>query len=292
MTVVTFGDYDSRVTELCERALVTVIGNVGFWGRHLYLVGGLVPRYLVDAGSLVVPGHVGSHDVDLAVVLAIDHSAVGQYETLERNLRGAGFVQALRQGDPEFRWRRDIDDASVVLEFLCDTDEVAPGRMFKPRSGSGSRFQAFNVRGVRLAALDYRLVEIEADRLDSGGRSRVTFRVAGLLPFVALKISAFGDRHHRKDAYDLVYALLNYVGGPAGAGRAMAASPAVADPFVTDAVALLRDRFADVRNDGPTAYAAFLDLAGDREAAARLRNEAVEAVRLALEAFDGARGPT
>ncbi len=77
-----------------------------------------------------------------------------------------------------------------------------------------------------------------------------------------------------------------------GAVEITAAAGEPWDAVVADAVALLRDRFADVRNDGPTAYAAFLDLAGDREAAARLRNEAVEAVRLALEAFDGARGLT
>lgn len=93
-------------------------------------------------------------------------------------------------------------------------------------------------------------------------------------------------------AYDLVYSLLNHADGPSGAGRVMAASAAVDDPFVMEAAALLRERFADPRNDAPTAYAAFLDVAGDREAAARLRNEAVETVRLTLEAFDGARGPS
>jgi hypothetical protein len=44
--VLSAGDYDPAVTELCERALVTILGNAGWWGQHLYLVGGLVPRYL------------------------------------------------------------------------------------------------------------------------------------------------------------------------------------------------------------------------------------------------------
>ena len=65
------GDYDPAVTELCERALVTIIGNAGFWGRHLYLVGGLVPRYLAVAPFGGGPLHVGSGDVDLAIVLAV-----------------------------------------------------------------------------------------------------------------------------------------------------------------------------------------------------------------------------
>lgn len=280
-----FNDYDARVTEWCERGLVTVIGNAGFWGRHLYLVGGLAPRYLVSAEHSTAPAHVGTRDIDLAVVLALDTANAGEYETLERNLRDAGFVQAPRAGDPNFRWRREGGEAGIILEFLCDTDEVDPGRMFKPRSGSGSRFQALNVRGVRLVATDFSVVEIEADRLDGGGRSKVAVRVTALLPFVVLKTTAFVDRHSGKDAYDLVYSLLNHADGPDAAGLVMGASPVADDPLVTKALALLADRFSESRNDAPTAYAEFLDVAGDVEARARLRNEAVETVRIALEAF-------
>lgn len=282
-------DYDATVTELCERALVTVIGNAGFWRRHLYLVGGLVPRYLVAPGPSAAPAHVGSRDVDLAVVLAVDSAPAGAYETLEKNLRNSGFQQAPGDDDPEFRWRREIDGHSLVLEFLCDTDEVPAGRNFKPRSGSGSRFQAFNVPGVHCVRADHRLVEIEAERLDTGGRSKVTVRVAGLMTFATLKITAFVDRHHEKDVYDLVYTLLNHLDGPSGAGRAMASSAVASDPFVVDAIAILRERFADARNDAPAAYATFMGLTDDIEAAARLRNEALETVRLTLDAYDAAR---
>lgn len=283
-------DYDELGTELCERALVTVIGGAGFWGRSLYLVGGLAPRYLVGPASPPTPAHVGSRDVDLAVAFAIDGFDAAGYETLERNLRDGGFTQAPNEGDPEFRWRRKVDGRDLVLEFLCDTDEVPEGRNFKPKSGAGSRFQAFNVTGVRLLPADNRLVEVEAERLDGAGLSRVPVRVAGLAPFVTLKIRAFLDRHHEKDAYDLVYTLLNYPDGPAGAGIAIATSPVVGDSLVVDALVRLRDRFADPANDGPVAYARFLGLGLGPDALARLRNEAVEAVRITLDQVDLSTG--
>lgn len=279
-------DYDEQGTELCERALVTVIGDAGFWGRSLYLVGGLVPRYLVGPVSPPTPVHVGSRDVDLAVAFAVEGFDATGYETLERNLREGGFTQAPNEGDPEFRWRRTVEERDLVLEFLCDTDEVAEGRNFRPKSGAGSRFQAFNVAGVRLLPADHRLVEVEAERLDGGGLSRVQVRVAGLAPFVTLKIRAFTDRHHDKDAYDLVYTLLNHPDGPAGAGRAIAASAVVSDPLVADALQRVRERFADPRNDGPSSYARFLGSGLGEDAVARLRNEAAEAVRIAMAAFD------
>ncbi len=288
--MVSAGDYDPTVTDLCERMLVTVIGNAGFWGRRLYLVGGLVPRFLYGPSSGEAPAHVGSRDVDLAVILMLDDPTSKSYETLARNLLDSGFRQAPLADDPDFRWRKEVDGVSLILEFICDTDEVEPGRSFKPRSGSGSRFQAFNVRGARLVSLDHKLVQISAERLDGGGAATAGVQVAGLLPFVVLKISAFVDRHHDKDAYDLIWSLANHPGGPEGAGREMATSPVIADPLAVEALALLRDRFADARNDAPTAYAAFLDVAGNPEVAARLRNEAVETVRLTLDSFDGGRG--
>jgi hypothetical protein len=289
LTMAGVGDYDPGLTDLCERMLVTVIGNAGFWGRRLYLVGGLVPRYLYGP---TVPGvaHVGSRDVHLAVVLMVDDPTSKSYETLTKNLLDGGFVQAPFDTDPDFRWRKEVDGASLILEFICETDKVPPGRNFKPRSGSGSRFQAFNVRGARLASLDCKPVQITAERLDEGGISKVGVQVAGLLPFMVLKILAFGDRHRDKDAYDIVWTLSNHPDGAEGAGREMASSPVVSDPLCSEALQLLRDRFAGPANDAPTAYSTFMGVGSSRESAARLRLEAVETVRLAMDAFDRAYG--
>jgi hypothetical protein len=82
-----------------------------------------------------------------------------------------------------------------------------------------------------------------------------------------------------------VFCLLNYGGGPQDAGRAAAASPIVDEPVVTEALSLLGQRFADVSQDGASAYAAFLAEPGDDAQAARLRQEAVVVVRDFLSAY-------
>jgi hypothetical protein len=130
---------------------------------------------------------------------------------------------------------------------------------------------------------------IGAERLDHGGAANVGVQVAGLLPFIVLKMFTFVDRHHARDVYDIVWTLANHRDGPEGAGREMAASPVAADPLAVEAVGLLRGRFAEIRGDAPMAYAAFLGVAGDRTPTARLRIEAVETVRAALKGFDRAR---
>ncbi len=277
-------DYDSVTTARCERALVTLLGDLGPWRERVFLVGGLAPRYIVGALPEGVPAHIGTTDVDLVIGLALGDDTPETYRTLETNLKRAGL-----SAENSFRWTRLVDGISVQVEFLCETDEVEAGRIFKPRGESlGSGLGAFNVRGAQLAASDFTEHEVEAVRLDDGGLSTVTVQVCGLLPYVVLKTLAFQDRHDNKDAYDLVFCLLNFGDGPESAGIAAAGSPVISHPQVDDALALLGERFADADRDGPASYAAFLALPDDAESAARLRREAVAVVRGFLDSLRGA----
>ena len=273
--------YDRYVTDRCERVLLTLLGDVGPWSERIYLAGGLAPRYLVGQLPDGVGAHVGTTDVDLIIGLALGDEVPDTYRTLHNNLRNAGF----RQTEPSFRWFRTVDGVSVYVEFLCETDRVAPGAIYRPREDTGSSVGAFNVRGAQLATRDYIERAIEGDRLDEGGRSTVIVRVAGILTYTVLKILAFQDRHENKDAYDLVFTIANYPDGPTAAGRASAASPVAGHPQVAEAMALLAARFVDADHDGPHAYASFLADPDDSEAKARLRNEAVATVGQYLTTF-------
>lgn len=215
--------------------------------------------------------------------LALGDDAPETYRTLQNNLEAAHFEQR----EPSFRWAREVDGTPVLIEFLCESDAVAPGRIFRPKGEfTGSRLGAFNVRGAQLARDDFIEHEIEGERLDGGGRSRVRVRVAGVLPYTVMKVLAFQDRHENKDAYDLVFTLLNYPGGPGDAGATAAGSPVARHAHVTEALALLRERFRGVEQDGPNAYALFLAEPEDEDDRARLRQEAVATVREFLRAVD------
>lgn len=281
--------YETSVAELCERALVTVIGHAGYWGEHLYLVGGLAPRYLASADSpMALHGpHAGTRDVDLAVVLAVHEQREG-YETLVRAVRASGFKQSRSQSNPSFRWHSTVDGRRIELEFLGETEEVEPGQPFRPRHGVGSGFQVLNIPGVELLQHDHIVVPVTAERLE-GGRTTVKVRVAGLLPLVVLKTRAYVSRQSPKDAYDLVYLLSNQDEGPRGAGALMSASPVSGDSMVEDAMTLLSAHFAEPTNDAPTDYGRFMDAAGDPDASARFSNEAVAVVTTAVEAYREAR---
>jgi hypothetical protein len=276
-----YSDYDEVTTARCERTLVTLLGDLGPWRERIYLAGGLAPRYLTGPLPEGARAHVGTTDVDLVIGLALGDEAPETYRTLQNNLEKAHFEQR----EPSFRWARVVDGVTVLVEFLCETDQVEFGRIFRPKEYTGSKLGAFNVRGAQLVRYDFIERDIEAERLDRGGRSRVTVRVANILPYTVLKILAFQDRHENKDAYDLVFTLLHHAGGPRVCGQAAATSPIARHAQVTSAVALLGERFHDIGHDGPNAYASFLSSRGDEEGKARLRQEAVATVRAFRDGF-------
>ena len=264
--------YDELTTARCERALLTLLGDVGPWGERIYLAGGLAPKYLVGHLPEGAQAHVGTADVDLIIGLALAGETSETYRTLQNNLEKAHFEQR----EPSFRWARDVDSVTILVEFLCETNEVEAGRIFRPKGEfTGSKLGAFNVRGAQLARYDFVERQIEGERLDGGGWSRVTLRVANILPYTVLKIFAFQDRHENKDAYDLVFTLLNAEGGPRSVGSTAATSAVSGYRQVTQALQLLEERFRDVAQDGAAAYASFLAHPDNAEENARLRREAV-----------------
>ncbi len=279
-----YSEYDEQATARCERVLLTLLGDFGPWRERIFLAGGLAPRYLTGQLPEGAREHVGTLDVDLVIGVALGDDAPETYRTLQNNLDKANF----KQGEPSFRWLREVDGVTVLVEFLCETDRVEPGAIFKPKGESaGSRFSAFNVRGANLLKDDFVEVRIEGERLDGGGKSSVMARVANVLPYTVLKISSFQDRHDNKDAYDLVFTLLNREGDPWKTGTAAAMSPIAARGEVLKAMELLGERFADEGQDGSCAYSAFLKETDDPEEEARLKREAVATVRAFIRGFRG-----
>lgn len=272
--------YNNETADRCERALLTLIGDIGPWSQRVFLAGGLAPRYIVGRLPLGVSPHIGTTDVDLVIGLAIDDVSEA-YETLQTNLKKSGFEQA----DVSYRWRRYVDGTMVMVEFLCETDQVDPGRIYRPKEHTGSKIGAFNVPGAQLAIRDFTEHRLEGERLDGGGLSAVDLRVVGVLTYTVLKTLAFQDRHDNKDAYDLVFTLTNYPGGPQQAGFEASTSAIVSDQQVLDTLTLLAERFDTVAHDGPTAHAAFLAEPGDQSSFDQLRNQAVAAVGQFLAAF-------
>jgi hypothetical protein len=256
--------YTEEYTADCERVLVTLLRGLGPWKDSVFLVGGLVPRYLIPARPPAVPAHAGTLDVDVVVDLQIlaDTEA---YHTLEDNLRKMGFERAENDQGQKLSWRwrtRTEHGATMVLELLADAPEIAGGRV-QPLPTEG-RISALNVPHSSIVFDLHQATDIQVELLGGGGIATERVKHANLVSFTCLKAFAFDQRFERKDAHDLVYCI----------EHAPEAPDAVAASFrrerggkhgkvIEEALTILHKRFASdpntegYRKDGPVAVARF-----------------------------------
>lgn len=91
--------YNKATTARCERALLTLLGDLGPWRERIYLVGGLAPRYLIRQLPEGARAHVGTTDVDLVIGLALGDETPETYRTLQNNLERRTSSNASRAFD-------------------------------------------------------------------------------------------------------------------------------------------------------------------------------------------------
>jgi hypothetical protein len=281
------GWYSGQHVEFCERTLITLLHKMGPWKNAVFLVGGLAPRYLFPGSS-----HAGTTDVDLVVSLDL-LAETEAYRRLENNLKEMGFVRSVEEGRPtHWRWRKAINEKTTVLvELLCDQAATDPGKAV--RLPGENQLSALNIRGANLATEDFIEYELRAELLDGAGVAIETVRVVGLAAFLVLKARAYGDRGEQKDAYDLVYCLMQE-GPEAAAGKFQALRARASDPSLCDdAERVLRHDFASdaqtegYRKNGSVAYATFLTDPADPDpnTDSRRKREASGVVEAFLEAL-------
>lgn len=261
--------YSPETLNACEKALRTLLVKIGPWGGRVFLIGGLVPHYLIATAPGDMKGHVGTTDLDVVIGVAIPTEEQEVYRTLQNNLKEVGFAptrSAETGQEQSFRWGRNVDGIEVLLEFFCPVGEGTAGTILRnPGEGVGSKIGAIRTSGAELAALDSFEVILNGETLDHGGiRDGVVVHVANLLPFIVLKAFALGEREKDKDSYDVVWTLNAYPEGPEGAAKKMKESPVCDLPDVARAMGYLRDSFRTVDHNGPAQYARF-DRSGDSE---------------------------
>jgi hypothetical protein len=298
------GGYTALHTDLCERTLVSLMRGLGPWKLSVYLVGGLVPRYLIDARSdpPAQTRHIGTTDVDLVLDLGI-MADIEAYRRLEQNLQRLGFQRGSNdEGQAQhFSWRKPIQPGvTIVVDLLCDDRNDAHAGHAVAIPGE-RRLSALVIPGAHLVIADHLTIPLTAELLDEAGVATETIRIANIVPFLVLKCLAFEDRNEPKDAYDIIYALTHYGYALTHYGQgpeAVAAAIRVwqnrqpAEPLIARTLAILRDRFASdqhtpgYRKNGAAQYARFLTDPGQPERNALHRRQAAATIDRLLDALN------
>lgn len=277
-------EYDARVTDGILGEAAHLLRTIGFSAHHVILIGGMVPGLLVlDPPSSTRP-HVGTTDLDFCLSIALVEGQTAEYERIEIALKAAGYVQQ----DASFRWQR-TSGLRPTVEFFCPAGEGRPiGTLFRPQAAAnpvakqnmGSTLSALALHAG--GAIDADVVEVTRDVELPDGRGRIdqTFRLSGLVGFLVAKVAALTGRDKPKDAYDIVWLLEAWAGGPRGAAATVRSSAAFERSDVQEALASLELEFSEVDRVGPLSYARFVAADGvGAEARARLALHARGAVQ-------------
>jgi len=242
----THAQYDPSAFDRSLSALLTIWPGLHTYHQDLVLIGGLVPRFLCNppVGKGRLPGPV-TLDVDLGIALG---ASAGQYGSLSSDLRGQGFSPSETYPG---RFLRRIGSFTVYVDFLVEDGDTPSGtRMVDD-------VPANVLPGVERALATAREVQVEGTDL-FGARQKLRLRVCEIGPFLVLKLRALLRRQQGKDAFDLLYALLQYDLGTDAACEAFAQEVRMPNPAVPDALEALRTLFDDEASAGPIKAAHFV----------------------------------
>jgi hypothetical protein len=246
--------YDRHHTDHVRATCLYVATKLGDLVEETVIVGGLVPSLLIDQRLIrsVDDHHVGTMDLDVGLALAILDDQ--RYQALTQRLRQAGFTQDENDEGQPARQRWKIEgQARVTVDFLIapSLSGDKPGRLRNIEKD----FAAIIAPGLHLAFADRERVRLDGKTIFGEVAARNVL-VAGPGAFVILKALAFRIRGENKDVYDLFYVLRHLSAGLADIARRL--EPHAEDPSVREALAALREDFAEIDSIGPRRVAEFL----------------------------------
>jgi predicted nucleotidyltransferase len=199
-------EYLPQEVRAAHSVMLELAHILGEYRNDMVIVGGWVPELLLPKAK---PKHTGSLDVDLA----LDHTKLDEerYATILETITAKGY----RKGEKGFQYVRTVSvdgrDLDVLVEFLAAEYEWPKRKKGKTKRTDG--FRILKARGCDLAFDHPETIQLDG-KLPDGVRDSVTVQVASIVSFLVMKGMALVGRDKAKDAYDIVFCLKNYPGGP------------------------------------------------------------------------------
>jgi len=244
--------YDRDATETSKGALVELCRALRQYGSDMVLAGGWAPYFLVRDYF----DHCGSVDIDFV----LKPKVVERYENIKQILERLGYV---RTGSV-FRFERTIVSPGtdvrrrVEVDFL--TEPEGAERLPRDWLASVQRdLKACIIEGCSIVFKYNFEVELRAV-MPSDGEASTKFYCADIIGSLTMKGLAL-YRMKDKGSYDIYAAAGFYGGGPKEASNAFMNSLKGKgfEKVTRNALDEIRDAFASLTSQGPTAVARFLD---------------------------------
>jgi hypothetical protein len=250
--VVSKSQYGEREVKACKAVLLELAHILGEIRDEVVIIGGWTPTFLLPQTD---DPHVGSLDIDVA--LNFPKIPDDTYQTILKAFLKRGYTQ---DRDQPFRFFRKVKtEEAEPIDVAVDLMAGEYGG-----TGKGHRTQeiqdvrARKARGCDLAFKASITVTLEGE-LPDGGRDKISFKVAGIVPFLVMKGMAMYERMKEKDAYDIFYCVDHYPGGVEALATEFRSL--IKNTLVVEGLEKMRNKFASVEHIGPKWVADFLEIA-------------------------------
>jgi Nucleotidyl transferase AbiEii toxin, Type IV TA system len=234
--------YDPAIASMIMNEAADILRAMSFTAQHAVLIGGLVPGLLVPVLDPGLEPHIGTTDLDLCLSMALVDGDTAEYERIETVI--------------------------MTLEFFCPASppEREAGRLFRPNATErprakhnlGGRLSALALAAGELLTTDIERITRVVELPDNRGGLEVVLKVTGPVAFLVAKSHALHLRDKAKDAYDIVWLLENWPGGPGAAAAAFSQRPVIGRDDVQEELRNLRKAFVSSSVIGTRSYARFV----------------------------------
>jgi len=282
--MVSKSQYGEREVKACKSVLLELVHLLGEIKDEMVIIGGWVPTFLFprpdepQAKAMFNPAifdpaifdtdepHIGSLDIDVA----LDFSKIPDdtYQTILKAFLKRGYTQDKEQ---PFRFFRKVMVAGAFQPDAFQADafqlpiSVEVDLMAGEYGGTGKGRRTQKVQDIRARkargcdlAFDSSITVTLEGELPDGGKDKVSFKVAGFVPFLVMKGMAMFDRMKEKDAYDISYCVEHYPGGVKGLASEF--MPHLKNKLVIEGLEKIRSKFATIDHIGPKWVADFREI--------------------------------
>lgn len=284
--------YSDKEVNACKSVLLEIVHLMGELKDEMVIIGGWTPSFLfpmqtkgVFDSAIFNPNvfytdepHIGSLDIDVA--LNFSKIPDETYQTILKAFLRRGYTQ---DKDQPFRFFRKVhvegsDPVDVEVDLMAgEYGGTSKGH----RTQKVQDIRARKARGCDLAFDSSITVNLEGE-LPDGGKDMVSFKVAGIVPFLVMKGMAMQDRMKEKDAYDIYYCVEHFPGGTEKLAAEF--SSFLKNKLVLEGLGKIRGKFKSMKHVGPVWVADFLEITEeeDREIIIRRAFEKINALLDAL----------
>jgi len=270
--MVTKADYKKDEVEICLSAIVEFMTILGEFRDNLVLVGGWVPYFLFEDKK---DQHTGSLDIDVA--LNFEKISDETYHTILQLLQKRGYQQDQQPFTFCRTVNREVGDPVIVEIHFLAAEYGGTGKTHRTQQVQDIR--ARKARGCDLVFQHSFSVKLHG-KMPDGVKNRIGIKIAGVIPFLVMKGMALWSRYKEKDAYDIYYTVLHYLGGPLELAKLFA--PLSSNRLIREGLGKIRNKFYHVDDaPGPAMVVNFLEI-DDEEERERVKRDAFERVNALL----------